>query len=975
MSSDARAKPQEPNMSMGPNMSVPPPNISMPPPSSSTAAHVGVAPGSSPQGQHAPQCERRVVPNLRIAKFECTQGHGLGGLFVLFRPVPSRLWQVTKKQMGLAPDPPFLLGVVGRSGFLGPPELNEEVLRFLGGLEYASHPDGDPDLVSCAHELLPDSYRVLVGQKYELYLIQHPDIGYAREVLQFINEGGNERYGGPQTITASSEGVFIIPEDPKLFLPGGDAEYGGWYLFRSMASGQCRPVREQVAKLQAQLGALRYIVGNSIHPYLPDFNEEDDRSGGNNFGVFDVRVMNAVYSFQCDALGGEAPFKVKDPKPQDAFFAVPASFTPHPNDLLEGRAPSLKITKPEHSWAYLERSDKSVSSPLRPNQADGTVESSTARALRHWLQEGLSKPGAILVRVLDPRGWGLWMRPEAAYGWFAWNQIAMALGVEEGICVNHTYRSAQVDIGHAGYGRAARSIHKTGLAMDLGLMKGFKSSVQNWPVAYVRELVGDRIRWRLYGLVTFHVPSRGVVDAAEAAKKLGAELVQRLQGALSSQSNHVLVRTDPAKLLQTAVQRLVRQLQTDPLAFFGRYYKHEIPLWDYDAYHPEGGCPKKTVGADGLLKDQATATEFYRDHQSMHIRTAITDLHQRLADPKLRVKERPRLERELEEKGKQLETMQGADSPAHQKKAFLDLTALGELVRMERIGAYRSGWQQVTKQFGASRLDLVAKALGQAKAWSQRDVTGDAVRIVRKKRMIEGLTVGRLDDAFMAEWHAFLLSVRKELARSVKVAVPQIMVTLTWGKGNKAEDAPKVAGKLRQFADKNFYSVLELEGIPRLQTGSEWVTYIEGAPAALEQQALVNEARRAAEVQELEKTDKKKAKRIASAPPKIEKLMLTLQPIFDLEFLASETTALDDFLTLLPNDVVNLPAPGEPIGMEWWHFQRSDLLGAGKARRKWGDLLEEVGWRRECLLDTPSKSLYLRPGVGYPLSELEELAY
>jgi hypothetical protein len=898
----------------------------------------------------------------------------MGGLFILFRPVPSKLWQVTKKQLGLAPDPLFQLGVVGRSGFLAPPEFNEELLSFLGWVEYASHPEGDPGLVSCAHDLLPDSYRILAGQKYEVYLIQHPDIGYAREVLTFINEG-EKKFGEPRTITASSEGVLVVPEDPKAFLPGGDPEYGGWFLFRSMPSGQCQPVREQVAKLQSQLGALRYVVGNGIWPYLPDFKSDNDKSGGENYGIFDVRTMGAVYAFQRDALSGAAPFKVKDPKPQDAFFSSPASFTPQPEAMLSERAPGMKILTQEHSWAYLDKSDKAPVAPPRPNQADGTVEQSTAKALKHWLQEGLRKPGAILVQVREPRGWGVWLRPEAAYAWFAWNELVRALGFDAGICLNHTYRSVQVDVGHAGYGRAARSIHKTGLAMDLGLMGDFKSSVENWPVAYVREPTADRIRWRLYGPVAHQVPSTGAGDAAEAAKKLGAELVQRLQGVLSSQANHALVRNDPGKLLQTAVQQLVQQLQTDPLAFLARYYKHEIALWDYDAYHPEGGHPKQLAGADGSIKEQATATEFYRDHQSMHIRSAIAALNTQLAEPKLKEVKRTRLEQDLEKKNGQLEKMQGADSPAQQKKAFLDLTALGELVHLERISAFRAGWQQVTKQLGAGKLGEVATALAAAKGWSQREVAGDAVTITRKKRVLEGLTVGRIDDTFMAGWHTQLQSMRKELARCVKVAVPQITVTLTWGKGNKADDAPKVAGKLRQFADKKFYSVLELEGVPRLQSGAEWATYLEGVPAALEQQAAVNEAKRAAEVQEAEKTDKKKAKKIASAPPKIEKLMLTLQPIFDLAFSASETTTLEDFLTLLPNDVVNLPAPGQPIGMEWWHFQRSDLLGSGKSRRKWGDLLEEIGWRRETLLDTPSRSLFLRPGVGYPPSELEELAY
>src|SRR6185503_1820380 len=114
MSSGAGSKPQ-PNMSVGPNQSLPPPNASLPPPNASTTENMAAAPDPT-QAPPAPQCQRRVVPNLRIAKIECTAGHAMCGLFILFRPVPSRLWQVTKQQMGLAPDPPFQLGVVGRSG-------------------------------------------------------------------------------------------------------------------------------------------------------------------------------------------------------------------------------------------------------------------------------------------------------------------------------------------------------------------------------------------------------------------------------------------------------------------------------------------------------------------------------------------------------------------------------------------------------------------------------------------------------------------------------------------------------------------------------------------------------------------------------------------------------------------------------------------------------------------------------------------
>ena len=75
-------------------------------------------------------------------------------------------------------------------------------------------------------------------------------------------------------------------------------------------------------------------------------------------------------------------------------------------------------------------------------------------------------------------------------------------------------------------------------------------------------------------------------------------------------------------------------------------------------------------------------------------------------------------------------------------------------------------------------------------------------------------------------------------------------------------------------------------------------------------------------------------------------------------------------LRVLDTATITHPAPGSPIGMEWWHFQRTDLVSQAKT---FGKLLLELGWTDEGLLDTPSSTTYGRTGVGYPRSELDKV--
>ncbi|HMA94557.1 MAG TPA: hypothetical protein VKP30_17825, partial [Polyangiaceae bacterium] len=79
--------------------------------------------------------------------------------------------------------------------------------------------------------------------------------------------------------------------------------------------------------------------------------------------------------------------------------------------------------------------------------------------------------------------------------------------------------------------------------------------------------------------------------------------------------------------------------------------------------------------------------------------------------------------------------------------------------------------------------------------------------------------------------------------------------------------------------------------------------------------------------------------------------------------------AEDTPLAVSPKAAVMFPAQGDPIGMEWWHFQRNDVVQSVK---EFGGLLLELGWTKEGLLDTSSPVTYGRTGVGYPQSELDK---
>lgn len=79
-------------------------------------------------------------------------------------------------------------------------------------------------------------------------------------------------------------------------------------------------------------------------------------------------------------------------------------------------------------------------------------------------------------------------------------------------------------------------------------------------------------------------------------------------------------------------------------------------------------------------------------------------------------------------------------------------------------------------------------------------------------------------------------------------------------------------------------------------------------------------------------------------------------------------------ITLKPGDEVDVPkAFGDPAHMEWWHFQYpgGSKPGVGYSDKTWGNILGDVGWTDEGLLDAKAnKWIYGHWGLGYTSKDL-----
>lgn len=868
------------------------------------------------------------VDQITVPTVRCRCGQALGGLFVILRPrvaADSALAQLY--ELG---DNPYTLALTNAQGHL---QLCI---------------DDDPWPAHYAPQLAPHAYKALPLEPYDTYLLRHPDPQAARRAVDELNGlHASELTQGWQPVlrrfevdtqrnadgTEAQRLELVVDEQPGEFWPRGPARYGGWALYGDMPNQQCRPVQQQVVQLQHELGRMRFVVGDGTQPYVPEA-ESRDRKGRvanaatANQGRFDARTLAAVLHFQTCAAQG-AGLKVLDR--QRSFGRASPMASRRPRGLVEPVDASL---------AYLAVEPAQAMAPL-PLRADGVVDHRTGQAITGWLDGGIRNPDRLLVqmqaRELQSPDWCVWLGEEAARSLYAWRELTKALGFAQAIQANATYRGVLVDVGHAAYGRSARSIHKVGLAIDTGLKGNYHGVDEAWPILYTRDgkpiekrdkkgqLIGHRCHWRLYA------PTR--LNLADAAQQQACALAL----AAAAADPHPLA----APWLHQAAHALRQALEADPGHFVATHFVTSVNPWNYDAWHDEGGMPGPTLTA--AESGRRTSADLADQQQQLQAR------QQDLQAAKQAMEQQPKpwsksqngqwhkLGKDMRANEARLQDVaarQQEQQAIQQGSGFIDLTLLAHLVGLAGIGSFTNmlrptgtDWGLAAQPFGTAAFKDLADALAQA-CWNLPSLQFQCQQ--------RDIAFGEVDATFVKAWAQAWPELK--LGRAL---APLARGSLSRSDAGRAA-LEQLCALLSRFGSQQFR---RLETDQR-QTGQAWADELRARQGALDRCAVSD------------KTDGRQASK--AKQPK--DWTYSLLPSFG--------ALADAPVEFAPGDTVYLPAQGSPIGMEWWHFQCTPLIDG----RTYGQMLAALGFERVATLDERSPQLYHRAGLGYPAKELDEMA-
>ncbi len=468
----------------------------------------------------------RSSPGATRVRAVCDAGADTTGLFVLFRAVarsasPSALVRSAEEASAHPPDA-MHVAFVDAEGYLLPVRDDRNPWVELD-------PRGGET---------PHAIPMSVGTAYEGCLVRHPDPGLARSLARWIDRAEDDASWGfahwqtprvelARRLEIRSAGAgdieLVVPSSAEAFVPRGHADFGGWVLYHAMPLAELTSVCTAVRRLRAMLGALRYPHGGVKNPYLADYPVDDVD--------FSATLSAAVAAFQSDARRGDA-VAVRD-RAQCHGAAVPRVVT-SPTEAQAKEHEGYSYA----SWRWIGGAP-AIATRLVGGENPGVIDLATGNCLAEWHRLGLRKPGAVLVAVPSgfTKSWPTWLRDDAAIALLGWRVLAKAFGVPYSIAVGHTYRHVTdcVAKGSGGPGKASRSIHKTGLAMDLGVIGGAGGAVMDYshpipssPLVYEGDWVptaaAQRARARvsasaeaLVTAITAHDTSVTKRDEAEAS--------------------------------------------------------------------------------------------------------------------------------------------------------------------------------------------------------------------------------------------------------------------------------------------------------------------------------------------------------------------------------------------------------------------------------------------------------------------------
>jgi hypothetical protein len=210
------------------------------------------------------------------------------------------------------------------------------------------------------------------------------------------------------------------------------------------------------------------------------------------------------------------------------------------------------------------------------------------------------------------------------------------------------------------------------------------------------------------------------------------------------------------------------------------------------------------------------------------------------------------------------------------------------------------------------------------------------------------LTQAQIDLEAMRAWSKLLPEVTTANGKQAiaKINTPQLTITLAIAEKRKVA-LDKVLGLLEGLKCKVL--VLSPGAATRLEGSAQTIVtcaqVVASLRTSLSQIAELSKKEKAdQDAWKKEVADAKKQRRkptipkpVASKPRTTAELSVTLQPVF----LVNATAAQ---VLFYPKDTLELPARGNPQGLEWWHFQHECA-----AKRPWGELLTEIGFSQDIL--------------------------
>jgi len=312
-------------------------------------------------------------------------------------------------------------------------------------------------------------------------------------------------------------------------------------------------------------------------------------------------------------------------------------------------------------------------------------------------------------------------------------------------------------------------------------------------------------------------------------------------------------------------------------------------------------------------------------------------------------------------------------------RSFVNVTALAYLSGLRRIGAQRSGWRDVRTDINLSkkpdprqRIDITPARIGALAGLLVRlqragaEHAASSIDLLRDGSVIRSAKIADFDLEFLKDWAQALRSPPSPGATPLGTDMNLEIVA------GPAGHKDALIQFVSELAEKKF---LVLAIGDQLTVKADPATPMSGDDCAQliasAHDSLPNEATVAGGGTKDGKTNSKKLSKEAAAKLRPH-WSIVLRPLFDAPGATRAEGASP--LMMATGDALELPTPGIPRALEWWHYEHFD-----SADSTWKELVTGIGLSEEILLAPAVPKLQDAPhafntaGIGFSSKEVGEV--